>query len=90
MTLLMDKMDTASELVHERAKVYGHPAKAFERLSYMTQPLKECQDPELRHAMYMICVKMSRIIETPTDHDSWLDIVGYARIAAMIIDRKQT
>lgn len=87
--LLIDKMDQVGALVAERGSVYGHPEEDFSRVSTMALPLKSCKDPILRHVMYMIVVKICRLIVTPNHEDSWLDIVGYARTAAMIIDRRK-
>jgi hypothetical protein len=86
--LLVDKMDAAGALIAERGRVYGHPQEDFERVAAMTAPLADCQDAVLRHVLYMIIVKICRLIVTPTHEDSWLDIVGYARTAAMVVDRR--
>jgi len=86
--LLVDQMDKAGALVAQRGEVYGHPEEDFRRVAAMTAPLYECQDEVLRHVLYMIIVKVCRLIVTPSHADSWLDIVGYARTAAMVIDRR--
>ena len=86
--LLVDKLDAAGALIAERGRVYGHPQEDFERVAAMTAPLADCQDVVLRHVLYMIIVKICRLIMTPTHEDSWLDIVGYARTAAMVVDRR--
>ena len=86
--LLVDQMDKAGALVAQRGEVYGHPEEDFRRVSEMTAPLYECQDVVLRHVLYMIIVKICRLIVTPSHADSWLDIVGYARTAAMVLDRR--
>lgn len=86
--LLVDKLDAAGALIAERGRVYGHPQEDFERVAAMTAPLADCQDAVLRHVLYMIIVKICRLIVTPTHEDSWLDIVGYARTAAMVVDRR--
>ena len=86
--LLVDKMDQAGALTAERGRVYGHPQEDFERVAAMTAPLADCQDVVLRHVLYMIIVKICRLIVTPAHEDSWLDIVGYARTAAMVLDRR--
>jgi hypothetical protein len=86
--LLVDQMDQAGALTAERGRVYGHPQEDFERVAVMTAPLADCQDVVLRHVLYMIIVKICRLIVTPAHEDSWLDIVGYARTAAMVLDRR--
>ena len=86
--LLVDKMDAVGALIAERGRVYGHPQEDFERVAAVSAPLADCQDAVLRHVLYMIIVKICRLIVTPTHEDSWLDIVGYARTAAMVVDRR--
>lgn len=86
--LLVDKMDAAGALTAERGSVYGHPQEDFGRVVHMAEPLAQCKDAVLRHVLYMIIVKICRLIVTPNHEDSWLDIVGYARTAAMILDRR--
>jgi hypothetical protein len=81
-------MDEAGALTEQRGRVYGHPQEDFERVATMTAPLADCQDVVLRHVLYMIIVKICRLIVTPTHEDSWLDIVGYARTAAMVLERR--
>jgi len=44
----------------------------------MTKVLAECPDEKARHALYEICVKVCRLIESPDHKDSWDDISGYA------------
>lgn len=39
--------------------------------------------PDQREALEMIAVKMARILNgNPDHHDSWFDIVGYAKLVA--------
>lgn len=40
-------------------------------------------DPDMKSALEMIATKMSRILKgDPAYHDSWHDIVGYAKLVA--------
>lgn len=72
----------------ERGKVYGHPLDNFQRIARMQAELKDCADPAVRHALEMICVKMARLVETPDHLDSVIDIAGYARTIAMVLERR--
>lgn len=85
---LLDRIDRIGNLTEERGKIYGHPQEDFERVAAMVAPLAHCEDAVLRHVLYMIVVKICRLVVTPTHEDSWLDIVGYARTAAMVLDRR--
>jgi hypothetical protein len=76
--------DTASKLTAERGKVYGHPLDDFGRVAKIKEVLQQCPDPEVRHALEMIAVKMCRLIQTPDHADSIDDIMGYAKTIHMI------
>jgi len=76
------------EVTQDRAKVYGHPADMFARVALITQAVESCPDERVRHALVMIGVKMARLTQSPDHLDSVIDIAGYARTIAMILDRK--
>ena len=85
---LTEQFDEALRAVNEkRGSVYGHPADDFARAAELKAAISGCKDARIRHAMEMICAKLSRLVETPDHLDSWIDIAGYARTARMIIDR---
>jgi len=81
--------DTAIlSVTQQRGPHYGHPSDGFRRASALISVVSECKDPELRQALRMICVKVSRLIHSPDHLDSIIDIAGYARTMCMIIDRR--
>lgn len=81
------KFDDAIKVVtDQRGSVYGHPKHDFGRADRLKAVVAECQDPLARHALEMICVKVARLIQTPTHLDSWIDIAGYARTGVMVTD----
>lgn len=84
---LLSKLNKVDMTVQERGSIYGPPEKDFQRVAIMTTQIQECHDAKIRHILYMICVKVCRLIQSPQHHDSWLDIVGYCYTAAMIIDK---
>ena len=73
----------------ERGDTYGHPADNFTNIAIMTGPIEECADPVMAVALAQIVTKVARLIQTPDHLDSILDIAGYARCMAMILDRRQ-
>jgi hypothetical protein len=77
-------MTNAKEITDERSKSYGHPLDNFRRIAHARPILNECQDPEVRHALEMIWVKICRLIKTPDHADSIDDIAGYAETIRMI------
>jgi hypothetical protein len=72
----------------ERADIYGHPQENFIRIQQLKDVVFECKDEVLREALDSICIKIARLIQSPSHFDSWLDIAGYARCAVMILDRR--
>ena len=72
----------------DRQKVYSHPAEDFARVVEMAGPiLRSSIDPRLKHALYMIQVKIARLLVTPNHRDSLVDIAGYANTYAMVLGR---
>lgn len=70
----------------DRNKVYGSPTSDFSRTAKMASVLlghkltEEITPEEV--AKVLICVKLSRLVETPSHDDSWVDIAGYAACGA--------
>lgn len=88
---IMNIVNEASQLVNEdRQKVYGHPSDDFAKVATMTQPIMESTiDPRLKHALYMIQVKIARLLNTPNHHDSIVDIIGYVNTYNMILEKDE-
>ena len=70
-----------------RGKTYGHPGDDFARVTKMASALPAFSDPRFAHIAYMLCVKLARLSQTPDHVDSLIDIAGYARTWAMILER---
>ncbi len=85
----MSILDEAAKLVdNDRNHTYGEPADDFGRVSDAARALEidPGKDP-LHHALYMILVKLSRLVHTPDHHDSVVDIAGYARTYQKVLER---
>lgn len=80
--------DALRGLTDERGKFYGHPLDDFSRAAAIKAAVATCPDPEIRHVLEMIAVKMSRLTETPDHTDSLFDIAGYARTGCMVLDER--
>jgi hypothetical protein len=81
-------LDEAAALVDgERHKNYGHPSDDFGRVqkAALALGLRPDASPQ-HHALYMILVKLSRLVQTPKHHDSIVDIAGYARTYEMLFE----
>ena len=95
---------TAEHLNAVRGAEYGHPIDDFNCaqdmfLAWMSRrggaifkgakPLPDKQEAAIRHAVMLICVKLSRAAQTPEKVDHWDDIQGYAGTAKMVLEVKQ-
>lgn len=81
----MTVVELTRKLTQERGSIYGTPDRNFDRIARLTAVIQECPDPKARHALYEMCVKISRLVETPDHKDSWDDIGGYARCGKMVM-----
>lgn len=85
-----DAFDGAAErLTEERKASYGHPLQVFDDITIIKSVLQNCPHAEVRHALEMIAVKMVRLCRTPDHMDSVIDIAGYARTIAMVLDEEE-
>jgi hypothetical protein len=81
--------DTAArDITDVRGAIYGHPKENYRRIQALKAIVAECQHPLAREALETICVKISRLIQTPDHLDSWLDISGAARTGVMVTDKE--
>jgi len=82
-----EQFDTAIQsITQERGEVYGNPAQTFRAIAHMQAIIGHCPDPAVRHALNMIIIKLVRLAEMPDHMDSVIDIAGYARTIALILD----
>jgi hypothetical protein len=82
-----DAFDNATRSVtQERGEDYGPPGSGFATIAHMQAMIGHCPDAAVRHALNMIIVKIVRLAETPDHLDSIVDIAGYARTIAMVLD----
>jgi len=87
----MNILDEANKLTNEdRQNTYGHPADDFAKVVEMVAPIVDSNiDPRLKHALYMIQVKIARLLNTPEHIDSIVDIAGYANTYNMVLEKIQ-
>lgn len=87
MTRLDEFHRVVKNVCEERRMVYGDPRVGFDRIQRLKAVVAECKDPLAREALEGICMKMARLIETPSHLDSWADIAGYAKTGVMVTDK---
>lgn len=80
--------DSLKSISAARGAVYAHPSVNFRRIAEMQKIVDECPHEKIRVALGMIITKVARLIESPKHVDSVVDIAGYARTIAMIIDQE--
>lgn len=85
----MNILQEADKLTNvDRQSVYGHPADDFAKVASMTGPVIESSiDPRLKHALYMIQVKIARLLNTPDHIDSIVDIAGYSNTYFKVLEK---
>ena len=69
-----------------RQAVYGPPEDNFANIAKMQEVMWQVHDPLMRVIALALCTKLARLIKSPKDFDTWLDIAGYARTAMMVLD----
>lgn len=87
---LLDQFDAAYSVVTaDRRDIYGDPLDTYRRVAALRTVVDECADPQVREIIGMVATKLVRLVQTPDHLDSWVDVAGYARTAAMLLDSRQ-
>ena len=66
----------------DRQVDYGDASKNFARIARMWEVIFGHQVTLEQVHLAMIAVKISRLVNSPGHQDSWIDIAGYAALAA--------
>ena len=77
-----------SVITDQRGDHYGSPLTNFKNCAKGEEIIAACPDPVVRHALFMIWVKVCRLVETPDHMDSIVDIAGYAKTICMALDER--
>jgi len=82
-------MNLIAEINEAREKTYGHPKDHFVCTQSMFEAwlkrreqnttILDDKEKVLRHTIYMLCEKLTRLAQTPVHKDTWDDIEGYSR-----------
>jgi|SRR6185503_8714927 len=67
-----------------RKDVYAHPTVNFDRIARLWSVILGVDVTPEQHALCMIAVKLSRLIESPGHRDSLVDVAGYARTIELL------
>lgn len=75
-TLLSDCVGT----LKQRGNEYGTVTQDFDRIAAMWTILFKREFKGHEVAMAMVCLKLSRLVWSPGNRDSWLDAAGYSAL----------
>lgn len=84
-------LEEAQRLVYgPRQASYGHPFDDFSRTGRLWGAILGIEDisPE-KVALCMAALKASRLVESPSHHDSQVDLAGYAGTYALVRERRE-
>ena len=69
--------DEARLLTQDRGRIYGSPYTNHKRIAELWSGLFEFPITAHQVVLAMAAVKLARLVETPTHHDSVVDAVAY-------------
>ena len=69
--------DEARVLIQDRGRVYGSPYTNHKRIAELWTGLFEFPITAHQVVLCMAAVKLARLVETPSHHDSIVDAVAY-------------
>jgi len=81
-----DFLKYVGDTVGNRGESYGDAKENFERVCKLWQVVLGVDISAAQFAQMMICLKVARLNATPGHTDSWIDIAGYAALAAEVVD----
>ena len=76
--------DEMLSTLDNRGSEYGDTKKSFEMIATMWSEYLDTTVSSQDVCNMMILLKMSRLAENTTHHDSYIDIAGYAAISDML------
>jgi hypothetical protein len=72
---------SATDVISDRGAVYGHPRINQYRIAMRLQQLFEIPVTDYQACLAMVEVKLSRLQETPSHIDSYIDACAYLALA---------
>ena len=74
----------AIDIMQDRGRIYGHPKINQGRIASRLSNLFDFPISDSQAALAMVEVKLSRIQETPSHADSYIDAIAYLAIAVQL------
>lgn len=73
---------SATDVIGQRGRVYGHPRINQSRIAMRLQQMLEIPITDYQACLAMVEVKLARLQETPDHIDSYIDACAYLALAA--------
>jgi len=83
----MDKLAALDAAIHAgeaRGENYGSVRENHERIAALWSVVFDQRVTPEQVVLAMTCLKVARLMETPSHEDSWVDICGYGACGAEI------
>jgi hypothetical protein len=74
-------LQSATDVMQDRGAIYGHPKVNQDRIAKRLSNLLEFPIEDYQACLAMVEVKLSRIQESPTHIDSYIDACAYLALA---------
>jgi hypothetical protein len=74
-------LQSATDVMQDRGAIYGHPKINQDRIAKRLSNLFEFPIEDYQACLAMVEVKLSRIQESPTHIDSYIDACAYLALA---------
>lgn len=72
---------SATDVIGERGRIYGHPRINQGRIAMRLQNLLEVPIADYQACLAMVEIKLARLQESPNHIDSYIDLCAYASLA---------
>lgn len=86
--LMGEPVSIGAKLTAVRGERYGPPGENFARIAHLWEPILGVSVSPQQVGLAMIAVKLARLIETPDDPDSLVDLAGYAATLEILAGRE--
>ncbi len=85
--LLQEAQDLISG---DRQAQYGDPYTCLNRVAKMWSVLLDREVTVIQVVQCMVALKQARLVNDPTDRDSWLDVAGYAGLSEIVLGKNRS
>ena len=80
----IDALEAATNAVADRGENYGNVRENHQRIAALWSVVFDQRVTPEQVVLAMTCLKVARLMETPSHEDSWVDICGYGACGAEV------